>query len=75
VTKRRQMANVSAPRVRLPSIFWQMREIPGDSPGEKGLVGTVQLRGNFFPVNKFLEAGFGGGLLRDIEGGVEVPSG
>lgn len=53
----------------------QMWEIPGDSPGEKGLVCAVKLLGNFFPVNKFLEAGFGGGLLRDIEGGVEVPSG
>lgn len=47
----------------------------GDSPGEKGLVCVVQLLGNFFPVKKFMEAGFGGGFLRDIEGGVEVTSG
>lgn len=69
------MVNVSAPRVRLPSIFWQVWEMTGDSPGEKGLVCVVQLRGNFLPVNKFMEAGFEGGFLRDIEGGVEVTSG
>lgn len=68
------MANVSALRVKLPSIFWQMWEMLGDSPGEKGLVCAVPLWGNFFPV-KFMEAGFGGGLLRDIEGCVEVTSG
>lgn len=62
-------------RVRLPSIFWQVWETPGDSPGETGLVCAVPLRGNFLPVNEFIGGGFGGGLFRDIEGGVEVTSG
>lgn len=53
----------------------QMWELPGDSPGEERLVCAVQLRGNFLPVNRFGEAGFGGGFLRDIEGGIEVMSG
>lgn len=75
MTKRRQVANVSAPRARLPSVFWPMGEMPGVSPGEERLVCAVELRGNFLPVNEFMEAGFRGGLHRDIEGGIEVTSG
>ena len=38
----------------------------------KGLVCAVQLQGDFLPINKFMESGFGGAPLRDIGGGVEV---
>lgn len=52
-----------------------LREYEDRCAGENGLVCAVQLWGNFLPVNEFMEAGFRGGLLRDIEGGVEVTSG
>lgn len=41
---------------------------------DKGLVRAVQLQGDFLSINMFMEAGIGGPLLGDIEGGVEVTS-
>lgn len=40
--------------------------------GTKGLVCAAHLWENILAGNKFMDAGFGGGLLRDIEGGAEI---
>ena len=68
------MAKVST-ESQLPSISWEKWEMPGNSPGDEGLICAVQLLGDFLPANTFVGAGFEGGLLIDIEGGVEVTSG
>lgn len=60
---------------QLPSISWETWEILGNSPGDEGLICAVQLLGDFLPANTFVGAGFEGGLLIDVEGGVEVTSG
>lgn len=68
------MAKVST-LSQLLSSSWEMWEMPGNSPGDEGLICAVQLLGDFLPANTFVGAGSEGGLLIDVEGDVEVTSG